>query len=209
MNRRQFATTGGSALVVAVAGCAGTDTDSGDGGDPAASTDDASGDSPRFGDAFVQQTSFAYTGQYSAPENGGDATIEGRVYDDDLYMRTEMDGQVFEQYVIDGVSYIVSDGQCFENPSTDVEPDEPEQEPGSFDEDADRYAERAPDGITTVNNEEAYYWEIDDGDEQVTYYVSVSGGRLLRVEFPEGQIDYHSWGSADPITPPDMECLSF
>lgn len=206
MNRRQFVAAGSTALAVTVAGCAGTGN--GDGSDVAPTTDDADGDGPRFGDAFVQGTSFGYTSQYT-PEDGGTATIEGRVHNENQYTRTEMDGTVFEQYMVDGVTYIVSDGQCFENPSTDVVPDDPDQEPGSFDEDADRYANRSPDGTTTVNGEQAYYWEIDDSGEQVTYYASVSGGRPLRVEFPEGQIAYHSWGSADPINPPEMECVSY
>ncbi|MFB6132740.1 MAG: hypothetical protein ABEJ44_04980 [Halanaeroarchaeum sp.] len=85
---------------------------------------------------------------------------------------------------------------------------DPGQSPAGWDEDVEQYRNLAPDGTTTVNGKRAYYREIDRDGERVSYSVSVFSGRLLRVEFPTGQIDYHSWGSVDPVIAPEMDCTS-
>ena len=44
--------------------------------------------------------------------------------------------------------------------------------------------------------------------ESQTVYVNAETGRLRRVDFNRGTIDYHSWGAVDEIQPPEMDCQS-
>ncbi len=233
MKRRTFLVGSGAALTVGVAGCTGDDGgDDGNGGDTptetstpddspgatetptATETDqptatDEPGDGPAFGDAVQPATSFAFSGEFEDSTMEGQGTMEGRFHDENSYMAFTFEDQTVEMYNVDGTSYMVSGGQCFENPSQDAQPDDPGQDPGEWDEDVADYSDLQPDGTTTVNGEQAYYWSLDQTGEEVTYYVSVSSGQLLRIELPTGYINYHSWGTADPIEPPDMECTSF
>lgn len=215
MDRRTYLAVG-AAVIASLAGCAGDDGANGNGTSPTDTTSagetptDSGGpsDGTSFGDAITTESSFAFDGRYQLPDESGEATMEGRFADGNSYVAVTLDGETFEQYVVDDVSYLVSGGQCFENPPSNVEPADPGQDPRGWDEDVEQYRDVAPDGVTTVDGEEAYYWEFEENGEQITYYVSTASGRLLRVEFPNGQIDYHSWGSVDPISAPDMECTS-
>lgn len=214
MQRRTYLAVGGT-LIATLAGCASDDGGNGETtptettpGENPTETEGPSGDGPALGNAIAPETSFAFTGRYQIPEQGDEATMEGRFHDGNSYVVVTVDGESFEQYVVDDVSYLVYDGQCFENPPSNVEPADPDQDPNEWDEDVEQYRDLAPDGTTTVNGEQAYYYVIEEDGEQIIYYVSVSSGRLLRVEFPSGRIDYHSWGSVDPITAPDMECTT-
>lgn len=233
MKRRTFLVGSGAALAVGVAGCTGDDGgDDGNGDDtptetstPDGSPDgtespaptetdqptatDEPGDGPTFGEAIQPATSFAFSGEFEDPNMGEQGTMEGRFHEEDSYMSFTFGGQSSEMYTVDGVTYLVSDGRCFEDPAPDMQPEDPGQDPGGWDEDAENNADLQPDGTTTVNGEQAYHWTLADVDDEITYYVSVASGQLLRIEFPTGSIDYHSWGTADPIAPPDMECTSF
>ncbi|MFP4590394.1 MAG: hypothetical protein ACLFMX_00340 [Halobacteriales archaeon] len=233
MHRRTFLAVGGASLAAAIAGCTGDGDDGGgDDGDPTPTetetetptdetptetetetpepteTDDPNGDGPAFGEAVDTTTSMAFSGEFTDSEEGIEGELEGRFHDGNSYMSYTFDSETFEMYFIDDTSYMVADGECIENPLPDMQPDDPGQDPDDWEGDVEEYGDRSPDGTTTVEGEEAYYWDIDEGDDQVTYYVSVSEGRLLRIEFPEGHIDYHSWGAVDPIEPPDMECMA-
>ncbi|MFW6447995.1 MAG: hypothetical protein ACOC0X_00480 [Halobacteriota archaeon] len=232
MHRRTFLAVGGATLAAAVAGCTGDGDDDGNGNgdDPTPTetetetpeptetptetetpepteTDEPNGDGPAFGDAVDATTSMAFTGEFSDSEEDVEGTIEGRFHDGNSYMAYTFEGETFEMYFVDDTSYMVSEGECFENPLPEMQPEDPGQDPDEWESDIEEYSDLTPDGTTTIDDEEAYYWEIDEGDSQVTYYVRVSDGRLLRIEFAQGYIDYHSWGSVDPIEPPDMECM--
>lgn len=211
MHRRRFLAIGGVVIATAAAGCAGGGSDGSDGDDGESNgddSDDSGEDGPAFSDAFSGESSFAYSGRFS--EDGGDTetTIEGRIDGENSYVEVTSDGETIEQYVVDGTSYAVVDGQCFENPPSEQEPAEPSYDPDSYDDDTEEYPDRTPDGTETIDGEEAHYWEFEEGDRTLTYYVSVSSGRLLRVSFETGRIDYHSWGSVDPVSAPDGECTS-
>lgn len=174
----------------------------------ATTTETSEGKGPAFIDVIVSDPSFAFTGQYRDPESGDEGTMEGRVHSGDRYASITFRGETYELYHVDDVDYLVYGGRCVKNPPSNLEPEQSDQKPEDWDEDMEEYRTLAPDGVTKVDGEEAYYWVFDHDGGDLTYYVSVSSGRLLRIESATGWIDFDSWGAVDPVEPPDMACVS-
>ncbi len=179
-----------------------------------AETDETETDASAATDGFQQavryEESFAMTGTMTS--DGRTVDIEGRFDGESLYWRFEQDGQVFESYRVGGDQYMVTGGRCFRNPNQDVDPGavDPETVPSE----AGELPDVTPAGRTTIDGETMLVYEFAadeaaaSGEGDVTYYVSAETGYIRRVEGAFGVLDYHSWGSVQPIEPPDMDCQS-
>ncbi|MFW6434853.1 MAG: hypothetical protein ACOCY1_00585 [Halovenus sp.] len=171
---------------------ASNDTD--DGSDDG--TDGGSGSGTRLRDVAAFETQ--YVMEFESADGNGTWTF----HEGDWYLEGEFDGEATEMYRIQTESgadtYMISDGECFRT-SVDLEQDDI-FDPREPDEDDEEYTSTER---TTIDGEEVYTFEIEDG----TYYVSVSSGYPVRFENDDGDVvTFHSWGSTDPIQPPDREC---
>lgn len=220
VGRRRLLQAMAATGVVALAGCLGAESDSdgassdpvddgsgGDGGDGAAETSALFGQSTRFADSYAYEMRSLETGEPSG--------WSGRVDGGDSYMRMEDEGGMMEFYSIGDETYIVQDGGCFLTRSGEFEGtegedvDEPDME--AHEGTAAAHPELEAVGRDTIDGEEVYVFELSaseaaEHDDAVTYYVSVETGYLRRVESGGTAMDFHSWGEADPIEPPEMEC---
>lgn len=230
MKRRTFVLTAGSAGALAVAGCSGNDDDSSadgssaddgttddgttDGGTTADSgtdddgtdedsepTDDGDDDpqgEPLLAESFQWQDSFVAELRLDREQLG---TITIRTNGGNYHQTIETQRGTFEIYNVDDTVYVLQGGSCLRNPDRGI----PEPESGIDPQDESDIVGDQPDlspaGRDTIDGEAVYVYEFTD--EDVTLYVSVQAGTIRRVEFPEGRIDYHSWGEVDPIELPE------
>lgn len=176
-----------------------TGNDDGTGDDDDTDDDDDEGtDGPRLRDVFRWEN--AYVMEIESDEFTG----TWRFHDDDWHLTATSNGDVSETYSIGTAegrdTYVVSDGQCFKTatpgPGDDAfDPEDP------ADDDKEYYASDR----TTIDGEEVSVFEIEDG----TYYISVGTGYPVRFESAQGEevVQFHSWGSTDPITPPAIDCV--
>lgn len=175
-----------------------SDTDEGEDDDSDGQTDGDEGDTaPRLADVLT------WTDSYAMEIESDESDSTWRFNDGNWWLTTTTDGQTSEMYGIRTGSgtetYVVSQGQCFKTES----PDRGEEQ---FDPQApaDDDREYVASGRTTIDGEEVYEFDIEDG----VYYVSVETGYPVRYESTDGTaIQFHSWGEVDPITAPEMECL--
>lgn len=171
---------------------------------------DGSAEAASFREAVRYEESFAMTATF---EQNGEATrAEGRFNGGNFYWRVEQDGQVTESYWVDGDHYLVTDGQCFLNPGQGGESGA--FDPESVRSDPEDLPEVTAEGTTTIDGETMFVYEFASEaaagvENEATYYVSAETGYLRRVEGEFGTIDYHSWGSADPVEAPDVDCESY
>lgn len=229
---RRRVLVGGVAAAVALAGCSDDGTDepadagAGEGNGETGSTGDEmdtetadeemtetadEGETRQsFREAVQYETSFVMTGTFE--QDGQTAEAEGRFNGGNFYMQFEQDGQVTESYWVDGDHYLVADGQCFLNPgrggvSGAFDPDNVRKNPEDL-------PEVTAKGTTTIDGETMLVYEFASEsaagvENEATYYVSAETGYLRRVEGDFGTIDYRSWGTADPVSAPDMDCQSY
>jgi hypothetical protein len=173
----------------------GDETD--DGTDDSTDDDDGQTDedtTPRLEDVFT------WTDSYVMDIDASDFTGTWRFNDGDWYLSATSDGQTSELYTVstDGGTdtYVVAEGQCFVTESVRRDPFDP-QEP------VDDNQEYVATGRTTIDGQDVYEFDVDDG----IYYVSVATGYPVRYEGADGTVvRFHSWDETDPITPPEMEC---
>ncbi len=192
-------------------GTDGTDGTSGDG------TDGTDGEStetvvsrPTIGDLDpTLASSFRFEFDFSGYEGASeDARMQGHWNDGDLKATITAQGQEFTIYLVDGNSYIVAEGECFQSspsnqinidPGTWADPDEKEQ-------DLQDNFERTASGQTTIDGEPMYYYVIEttrDGQTvEVTYYLHAQTGRPRRVESQGAVLNYFDWGNAPSISAP-------
>lgn len=232
--RRRFLRVAGVVGTVAVAGCAGDDTDDGDepddtgedaddvvddeedhegeDGDDEDEEDEGGGD-PQFGESV--RTTDSYTYEAELEIDGEWVEWSGRVHGEDSYMRLEGDEGTRESYVIGDANYWVEGEECFlmdQDGATHESPDTEDLEDPDFEDETTEHAELEAARTDEIDGEQVYVFELvaaDDAvvDEDTTYYVSVETGHIRRVEFEAGTMDFYSWGEADPIEPPDIECM--
>lgn len=170
------------------------------------------GSAQSYGEAVTFENSYAMEGEFENPETGESGTITGRFAGGNGHIEFEASGQRTEMYFVDGTTYMVARGQCTVLPGgdggNDVAPNvDVRSEVESADEVAQRHPDLQPAGTTTIDGEPVNIYEIDDSGG-ATYYISQSTGYPRRIETAYGQMDFHSWGSVDPISPPDMDCQS-
>ena len=220
--------TGSVALATAgLAGCTGdgsgdddADDTANDGMDDGPSGDDQDGADDVGGSATLGETadlgamdSVAFGMQ--SLDSAMEFEFTGRMHEGNLYYEYVVDGQTIEYYLVDGDFYMVMDGMCFANPGEGQDPAEmdPEEEVaiGTHED----FIQDHPDvewvSRDEIDGVEVYVYEFgDDGmGGELTYYVEVDTGLLRRVRSTEFVIDYHSWGDADPVSAPDVECTEF
>lgn len=226
MNRRRFLLAVGSAGSVAVAGCIeggddsgddssgdGSSSSSGDGSSGDGSSDDGSSSSDDGMGSASGEIDYeeSFVMEFSNEESGmqGVSSITVRVNGQNSYMT--FDGpQEIEFYYVDGDSYTVMGGQCFQGQQSQVQSPDAVPEPG---EDWNPTAGLAtdPDGRETIDGEEMLVYSYSGEGEvyqgaDVTAYVSAETEYLRRVEAESWAVDYHTWGEVEPIEAPDMEC---
>lgn len=66
-------------------------------------------------------------------------------------------------------------------------------------------------GRTDIDGEPTLVYELTADqlgalEESLTYYVREADGRLRRIEFASGTIDYRAWGELEAIEPPGLDC---
>ncbi len=174
------------------------DTDDDDGTDDSDGEEDGDDDTaPRLADVLN------WTDSYVMEISGDDFDGTWRFNDGNWQLTATADGETSETYSISTDSgrdtYVVTQGQCFKTESTDVDEDRFDlQEPAEDD------IGYVASGRTTIDGQDVYTFEIDEG----VYYVSVETGYPVRYEGADGTtVNFRSWGETDPITPPDMECF--
>ena len=173
-------------------------------------TADEAATNQSYREAVRYENSVEITGTFE--QDGRTTDIKGRFNGGNAYWRTEVDGQVSEIYMVDGDQYTVSDGECYRN--TGQQGGSGGFDLGSFDSDTSELPDVTAEGTTTIEGETMLVYEFASEaasgfESEATYYVSRETGYLRRVESDSGTIDYHSWGSADPVSPPDMDCESY
>lgn len=214
MKRRKFLLV----TTLGVAGCAGDGDDGGEnGGDNAgedgddsggdATENDGTGDEPTLAENFQWEESFiADVDITSAGERTTSATI--RFNSGNVHQTVETEEGTVELYEVDGDTYIIQQGQCFKNPGQDMAASPPVA-PQDQDDLDEEFGGLSPAGRDTINGEDVWVYEAEADEAIVTWYVSTETEYIVRVEFQEATVDYHSWGEVDPIEPPDMECQEF
>lgn len=161
-----------------------------------------------LGSVFESADSFEMEG---AMEVEGETTeMSGRFHRGDMYWELRMEGQTMEWYVVDGQTYFVMQGQCFEG-TMEEGPDQDDVDPDTFESEAMEHPELEPIGTDTIGGEEVLVFELAateaaNRDETMTYYVLADSGYLRRIESETMQWDYTSWGEIGPIEEPDMDC---
>jgi hypothetical protein len=141
------------------------------------------------------------------PEGAPETRIVGRFAGEDHVVHYERGDSVLASYVVDGDSYIVSNGECVRYPGVSAR-EGSETGEGSTAVDATEL-ERV--GTTTLDDEEVVAYELppastDEDGEPLTYYVSTETRYVRRIESATGVVDYDSWGDVDAVEPPDGEC---
>lgn len=162
----------------------------------------------RFAEAFGMGESYAFDIE---PKDGEDGTLSGRVYQGNAYVEFENEQGSGEFYHVDGDEYLVTDGECLKNPGGEMAPTYDQAEPGSYESDAEEYADLQSTETTTIDGEEVYVFEVttesSQGTETTTaWYVGVESGNLRRFENRHGVTNLYSWGDVEPVEAPDTEC---
>lgn len=214
-------------LAMALAGCPGGS----DGGVKSDETDGAGppGDlSPGATLAFEDAISGAGSYEFSVTTGDGETTVTGRVTDGDQYVRTvragqtEQGGPATETYLVDGRGYLVTATQCLK-----YDAGSGSREPGGDSDSGAGSTELRLVDRTTAEGRELYRFEpveqqttaptvsessgtatpTDESDAgKLLYYVDVETGYLRRIERGATAVEYGSWGSVAPVTPPEREC---
>lgn len=181
------------------------DSDNGDGGTP---TPGDAGDGPTFEGVVEVVNSYAFeiTNHYQASE------VSGRFHRGDQYLDIRgLGSEQVEYYRIDGDEYVVTSGICVADPDAGANPtsnvDFGMTGVDTFEGHIEGHASIRPAGTTTIEGEDVYRFEISDQDVDVRYFVSATSGFLRRYEQegPAGTItiEFHSWGEAETISPPE------
>lgn len=147
-----------------------------------------------------------YRFSVSVPELG--EPITGAFDGGNFYSVVTSEGDAVTTYVVEGTTYVVVDGSCTQVPGSggaaggvDVDSladaDTVEQ-----DITGEGSATPVPNGTATIDGEEMYVYELDDGGTSATYYVGVESRRLRRVQAQGVVIDYTDWGAAGAVTAP-------
>lgn len=177
----------------------GGDDDAADGTeDESAGDDDDDGGDPtstRLRDVFRWEDS--YVMDFDSPTGSGHWTL----HEGDAHMRWTDDGEVVETYHIGNEYYMIVEGQCYKRSV-----DHAAFNVFDIEEPAEDVEEYYATGTDTIDGEAVYVFDVGDG----AYYISQSTGYPLRFEgYQDGSVvTIHSWGSTDPIQPPDMDCFS-
>jgi len=231
--RRQVVRAGLLGATVALAGCSGGDdggagdgggdtdappADGSDGGDADATespaeepTESDGGDetnaAPPLGEAFTAADSYAVDARIES--DGRTIAMSGRFADGNTYWLIEQDGPEVELYLVDGESYVVTQGQCLLGTIDDV--DENDIDPAEVESGPEATPDVEATGRDTIDGEDVYVHEVsaaeaEDAEEDVTYYVLVDSGYLRRVETASATWNFHSWNEAAPVEKPDMDC---
>lgn len=229
-NRRRIVAGVGTTLIGGLAGCTGggggedatTTTQAGatdtTGTEPGTATTAGDGETtagdvegPAFAEAIELTESYAF--EVTTHEQG--IEVSGRYDGDDAYHDIQLaSGERIESYVVDGTSYVVTGGVCVVNPSAASDPTSDVNlrmtNHRTFQGHVEGHASVRPAGTTTIGGETMYAYDVSVNDVAATYYVSADTGLLRRYEqeSPAGDVvvEFHSWGSVDPIEPPEMPC---
>ena len=190
----------------ALAGCLGDGDDDSSADDPSAddsSADDPSADDeasdeepvddPRLRDVLALESS--YVMELDGPLGEGTITV----HEGDTHTSWVMNGMEMDVYIVGTESYIVVGDDCFKPVG------ESDDEVFDPDELVDEFGESRPTATETLDGQDVYRFEIDDG----YLYVSTESGYIVRFEDQDGggHIDFHSWVETEPISAPDMECI--
>jgi hypothetical protein len=172
-------------------------------GTPDGSAAASFGEAVQFADSYVMEGTW---------EQGGETlTLEARFDGGNAYWRFDQGGQVIESYYVDGDQYLVTNDSCLLNPGRDTAPDG--LGPNDFESDAESQADLEATGQTTIDGEPVLVYELSASgeggfDTAATYYVHANTGYLRRVETDGSVLDFHSWGEAEPVTAPNLDCQS-
>ena len=181
------------------------DTDDGDDTDDSTDDDDDDGQTDGDDEDSAPQLAevFSWTDSYVMEIDAPDFEGTWRFNDGNWQLTATTDGQTSETYSIRTDSgretYVVTGGQCYKTESANV--DEEQFDPQEPADDTQQYVAS---GRTTIDGEEVYEFDVEDG----VYYLSVETGYPVRYEAADGAVvQFRSWGDTEPITPPDMECF--
>lgn len=185
------------AAATAISGCSALES----GEDPL--VDDLEpGDTTGYGGAIRFGETYAMTVTSAAD---GTTTLAGRFHGEDRYIRLEEeeDGPL-ESYLVDGDGYVVVGGECTAYPDLDAGL----RSVGSVDppEESDADPELTMTGRETIDGRTMLVLESEGDGPASTYYVDEETRYLRRIETDASVVDYRSWGSVDPIEPPDADC---
>lgn len=205
-NRRQFlAAVSTPAVAAALAGCPFA------GGDDRTTTRDSftppdlsTGETATFEQSMRFGDRYAMALERERPD-GPPLSLRGRFHGADHYLRLDRDGRRTESYVVDGDSYVVTDGDCLRYPG--VGPGPGTGGAASVAEETDKYPSLTYTGRTTREGEELLVFDLpaaalDAFDEPMTYYVGTDRYFLRRLETAGMAVDYDDWGAVAPIEPP-------
>lgn len=161
------------------------------------------GEVVRFGPAYAMAVTTA--------DASGTTAMTGRFHYADRYVRFEQDTAVVETYLVDGVGYVVIEGECTRYPGLDRGVTGSRGIPASA-------AAAAPDPTdvtlvrtTTIDGRQILVLETADtetaGTEAgMTYYVDAATRYPRRVTAGATTVHYHSWEAVEPIAPPAVDC---
>lgn len=188
-------------------------TDNGDGsnsddgsdssdGDDGADGSNGDSDAPTLGESYQWAESFIAEISIEQSETPVNSVI---IYFNGGNFRQEIDTQegTLEMYNVDGTLYQVQDGQCFTLPEGEAPEMETGVDPQSEDEVLGDQSDLSPTGTDSIDGEEVYVYEYEIQGDPATMYVSTATGYVRRFEYPQGTIDYRSWGDVDPIELPE------
>jgi hypothetical protein len=122
-----------------------------------------------------------------------------------VYWEFEAEGEKVEWYLVDGTNYIVSGDQCFVG-TANLQIDEDDVNPQNIEEEAEDNPDLEPAGTDEIDGEKVLVYEFDGESGDVTLYVLADSGYLRRAESDRATWNFHSWGEADPVEKPDMDC---
>jgi len=230
--RRRFLVAGASGAVALLAGCTSgeedgsdgtpTDEDEGDdGGTETGDNDDADGteteepdsdagggDARAIGEAATFPSSYAL--DITTTSNGQSMDMSGRFHDGDMYLEFQQQGQTMDWYLVEGQTYVVSNGSCLTGMSEGV--NEEQVNPGTHETTATNNPGLTPTGTDTIDGQEVLVYEVSGTGgsdvDTVTYYVLTDSGYPRRIEAGPTTWDMHSWGEVGPVSKPDTNCRS-
>lgn len=189
------------------------DDDEDEDGEDAADTDDETDEADVVQFGTVTQFADAFEFELETVTEEGEFRGHGRIHGANSYWQMEGNGQVTEMYLVDGDHYFVDGDECILLPAQEAEAQEDvETDLEDHETEVEQHPTLEPVGTETIDGEETYVFELSADEATthegpITYYVSVETGYLRRIEHETMTMDFHSWGEADPIEPPEMDCI--
>lgn len=160
-----------------------------------------------YGDAIDFEPSYELSLTMERAD-GETVRLQGRFVDDDHYLSYEWAPSGLESYRIGGDQYFVVDGACQAYRELDADRSPPQTVTRDTADEPPVTVERS--GSTTIDGTEVDIYSLPPtttaGATSPTYYVDTETRYLRRLERDSSVVDYSAWGTAAPITAPDLDC---